>query len=131
MIDFRSHVLQAGPHFRQVGLDVDRHAPAFAGAGIEQIDLAQLIVDQGGPLGGEAANIRAVVVQNFDNGLGAKVVAEYPEVSGTPGEKEDLLAAIYRKEVRSLLVRNLDRVERCKAGDPDRARAAAAVVAPR
>src|SRR3982074_3478366 len=131
MIDFRSDVLDAGPHFRQVGSDLDRHPAALAGGGIQEVNFPQLVVDHSGSIAGEAADVGTVVVESFGNRLRTQVVAEDPDVPGACGEEEDLLAAVDWKEVRSLLVRNLNRVETRKPGDPDRAGAAAAVVTPR
>src|SRR5260370_4712177 len=95
------------------------------------MDFSQLIVDQGISLAGEASNIGTVVVQSFGNGLRAGIVAEDPDVAGTTGEEEDLLAAVDGEEVGRSVVGNLDRVEAGKRGDPDGAGAPAAVVPPR
>ena len=130
VIDLRRHILDAGPHFRQIGLYLDRHPMRLAAGGIEEMNLSQLIVNQGIALRGEAANIGTVVVQNFGDGLGGRVVAEDPDAAGPPREEINLPAAVNGEEVRRLFVRNLDRVQALQPGDPNRAGAPAAVVSP-
>src|SRR5271165_7480936 len=111
MIDLRGNVLDAGPHFRQVGVDLDGHAMAFAAGGIQKMDLPQLVVDQCRSIAGQAANIGSVIMQHLRNGLRAGVVAEDSDVAVASGEKKDPPAAVDGEEVRCSFVRNLDRVE--------------------
>src|ERR1700730_5136113 len=95
------------------------------------MDFPQLIVDQGFSVAGEASNVGTGVVQNLGNRLRAEIIPEDSYVAGTPGEEINLLAAVDGKEVGRSIVRNLDRVQSRKRGDPDGAGAAAAVVSPR
>ena len=82
MIDFCGHVLDGGPHFREVGIDLDRNRMALAAGGIVKMNLSELIVNQSGAVTREAANIRAIVMECFVDPLGDGIVAKDADGTG-------------------------------------------------
>ena len=102
----------------------------LAAAGVEQIQLTELVINQGVTRAGERANVGAGVVQHFGHLPGGRVVAKDADVPGAAREKIDLPADVDREKIRGLVVGNFHRLESRQRGHPERAGAAAAIVAP-
>src|ERR1700761_9635758 len=95
------------------------------------MDLTELIVDESAAVARQAADVRTVVVHHLAHRPRGEVVAEYAKMmTGARRQEVHGIAAVDRRQVGALLVRDLDGVEPRKPGDPQGAGAAAAVIAP-
>ena len=89
MLDLCRDVLDVMTHFRQIGFDRYGDPVSLTGCGVVEMNLSQLIVDEGRAISIQAANVRSIVMQCFVYAFRCGIVTEYPDVPFSSRQKVD------------------------------------------
>ena len=129
-VDAVGHLDVMGAHGRQVAAHFHLHGPRPAGGEVVEVELAELVVDDGARAGRGGGDVRPRVLQGLGHLLRRRVVDEQGGGAVAVGEEVDAVTDPHGIEVAGALPRDLLDGGVGEPGDPDRRGQAAAVALP-